>query len=58
MQMTAVYFCVRILAVAGLPLQFYCYAEDESKEKAYDDPLYFLLHDEPEFKQKIQILSR
>lgn len=53
MQMTAVYSCVCILAAAGLPLQFYRYAEDRSKEKAYDNPLYFLLHDEPEFKQKI-----
>ncbi len=49
MQMTAVYSCVRILAeaVAGLPLQFYRYTEDGSKEKAIDHPLYFLLHDEP-----------
>lgn len=49
MQMTAVYSCVRILAeaVAGLPLQFYRYTEDGSKEKATDHPLYFLLHDEP-----------
>ena len=49
MQMTAVYSCVRILAeaVAGLPLQFYRYTEDGSKEKAIEHPLYFLLHDEP-----------
>ncbi|MDD2980008.1 MAG: phage portal protein [Hespellia sp.] len=49
MQMTAVYSCVRILAeaVAGLPLQFYRYTEDGSKEKAINHPLYFLLHDEP-----------
>ena len=49
MQMTAVYSCVRILAeaVAGLPLHFYRYTEDGSKEKATDHPLYFLLHDEP-----------
>ena len=49
MQMTAVYSCVRILAeaVAGLPLQFYQYCKDGSKEKAIDHPLYFLLHDEP-----------
>lgn len=49
MQMTAVYSCVRILAeaVAGLPLQFYRYTEDGSKEKAVDHSLYFLLHDEP-----------
>ncbi len=49
MQMTAVYSCVRILAeaVAGLPLHFYKYVENGSKVKAIDNPLYHLLHDEP-----------
>ena len=49
MQMTAVYACVRVLAeaVAGLPLHVYRYRADGSKEKAFDHPLYFLLHDEP-----------
>ena len=49
MQMTAVYACVRILseAVASLPLHFYRYREDGSKEKAMDSNLYHLLHDEP-----------
>lgn len=49
MQMTAVYSCVRILseAVAALPLHLYRYSADGSKEKAVDNPLYFLLHDEP-----------
>lgn len=49
MQMTAVYACVRILseAVAGLPLHFYRYKADGSKEKAIDSNLYHLLHDEP-----------
>ena len=49
LQMTAVYACVRILseAVAGLPLHFYKYDEDGSKVKATENPLYFLLHDEP-----------
>ena len=49
MQMTAVYACVRILseAVAGLPLHFYRYRDDSSKEKAIDSNLYHLLHDEP-----------
>ena len=49
MQMTAVYSCVRILAeaVAGLPLHFYEYQEDGSKTKATKNPLYYLLHDEP-----------
>lgn len=48
MQMTAVYSCVRILseAVAGLPLHLYRYTSENSKEKATDSPLYFLLHDE------------
>ena len=49
MQMTAVYSCVRILAeaIAGLPLHFYKYGDNSSKEKATDNPLYYLLHDEP-----------
>ena len=49
MQMTAVYSCVRILseAVAGLPLHLYQYTDKSSKEKAVENPLYFLLHDEP-----------
>ena len=49
MQMTAVYSCVRILAeaVAGLPLHFYKYKDDGSKEKSLDNSLYHLLHDEP-----------
>ena len=49
MQMTAVYSCVRILseAVAGLPLHLYQYTDKGSREKAVDNPLYFLLHDEP-----------
>ena len=49
MQMTAVYSCVRILAeaVAGLPLHFYEYKEDGSKQKAINANLYHLLHDEP-----------
>lgn len=49
MQMTAVYSCVRILAeaVAGLPLHFFKYGDNNSKEKATDNPLYYLLHDEP-----------
>lgn len=48
-QMTAVYSCVRILseALAGLPLHLYQYTDKSSKEKAVDNPLYFLLHDEP-----------
>ena len=49
MQMTAVYSCVRILseAIASLPLNVYRYNEEGGKEKAYDHPLYRLLHDEP-----------
>lgn len=49
MQTTAVYSCVRILseAVAGLPLHVYRYGENGGKEKAFDHPLYLLLHDEP-----------
>lgn len=49
MQMTAVYACVRILseAIAELPLHLYRYKEDGGKEKAVDNVLYTLLHDEP-----------
>ena len=49
MQMTAVYSCVRILseAVASLPIHVYKYNSQGGKEKAFDHPLYFLLHDEP-----------
>lgn len=49
MQLTAVYACVRILseAIASLPLHFYKYRSDGSKEKATDSELYYLLHDEP-----------
>ena len=49
MKMTAVYSCVRILAeaVAGLPLHLYRYKEDGGKERAIDNNLYHLLHDEP-----------
>ena len=49
MQMTAVYSFVRILAeaIAGLPLHLYRYKDDGGKEKAFDHPLYLLLHDEP-----------
>ena len=46
MQMTAVYSCVRILseAIASLPIHVFQYGDNNSKEKAYDHPLYFLLH--------------
>lgn len=49
MQMTAVYACVRILseAIAGLPLHLYIYNDKGGKEKVIDNPLYFLLHNEP-----------
>ena len=48
MQTTAVYSCVRILseAVASLPVHLYRYA-GRGKERVYDHPLYYLLHDEP-----------
>ena len=48
MQLTVVCACVRILAeaVAGLPLHMYRYTEN-GKEKAIDNRLYYLLHDEP-----------
>jgi len=48
MQTTAVYSCVRILAeaVASLPIHVYRYTET-GKERVYDHPPYYLLHDEP-----------
>ncbi len=48
MQTTAVYSCVRILseAIASLPVHVYRYT-DTGKERVYDHPLYYLLHDEP-----------
>ena len=49
MQLTAVYSCVRILAeaIVGLPLHVYQQSSDGAKVKAFDHPLYRLLHDEP-----------
>ena len=49
MQITAVYSCVRILseAIAGLPLHLYETTGDGAKKKATENPLYTLLHDEP-----------
>ncbi|ADH98319.1 phage portal protein [Salisediminibacterium selenitireducens] len=48
MQTTAVYACVRVLAetIASLPLHVYTHT-DNGKDKAFDHPLYFMLHDEP-----------
>ncbi len=48
LQTTAVYACVRILSetLASLPLHMYSYT-DSGKEKATSNPLYMLLHDEP-----------
>lgn len=48
MQTTAVYACVRIPAetLAALLLQLHRYTPG-GKERVYDHPLYYLLHDEP-----------
>ena len=48
MQTTAVYACVRILAeaVASLPIHIY-ERTPNGREKKFEHPLYFLLHDEP-----------
>lgn len=48
MQMSAVYACVRVIAetVASLPLNVY-EVNDKGSKKAFDHPLYRLLHDEP-----------
>lgn len=49
MQISAIYACVRILseAVASLPLGLYMTDEKGLKTRAVDDPLYRLVHDEP-----------
>ena len=48
MRVSAVYACVRILAesIAALPLHVYRY-KDGGKERDFNHPLYFLLHDAP-----------
>jgi HK97 family phage portal protein len=49
LQYLAVYACVRVLAesVAGLPLILYRRLENGGKERAYEHPLYDLLHANP-----------
>jgi len=56
-QMTAVYACVRVIAetVASLPLHVYRYT-DRGSEKAFDHPLYRILHDEPNHEMTSFIL--
>lgn len=48
MQNSGVYACVRIISetVASLPYHTYRYTDD-GKQKYYEHPLYYLLHDEP-----------
>ena len=48
LQIIAVYACVRVLseALAQLPLHVYQYT-DKGKERVPQQPLYFLLHDQP-----------
>jgi HK97 family phage portal protein len=48
MQISAVYACVRVIseAIAELPLHMY-QLNGEKQEKAYNHPLYYLLHDAP-----------
>lgn len=49
LRLTAVYRCVAILAqtIAALPLQIYRRMPDGGKERATNNPLYGLLHDQP-----------
>lgn len=49
MQITAVLCCVRVLAeaIASLPLHTFYNAPDGSKTKAFNHPLYRVLHDQP-----------
>ena len=48
MRVSAVYACVRVLSetIASLPLPIYKRL-DRGKDKAYDHPIYSLLHDMP-----------
>lgn len=48
MQLTTVYACVRIISetIASLPLHVYKRDNKGAKNKAYDHPLYRILHDE------------
>lgn len=48
MQVSAVYACVRVISetIASLPLHLYRYT-DAGSEKVYNNPLYRIVHDEP-----------
>ena len=48
MQISTVYACVRLLAVAALPLHLYRYTDGgKGKESAFDHPLYRILYRQP-----------
>jgi HK97 family phage portal protein len=49
MQLTAVYSCVKVLAetLAQLPLHLFRRLDDEGKERAFNHPLYNILHNRP-----------
>lgn len=49
MEAPTVYACVRVISetIASLPVHVYRKKADGSKERAYDHPLYRLLHDAP-----------
>ncbi len=53
MQHSAVYACVRIIAetIGSLPLPVYKRTDDGSKTKAFEHPLYRVLHDQPNPEQ-------
>ena len=54
MKQSAVFACVRVLAetIASLPASIMERSEDrKEKNSAYDHPLFFLLHDEPNHYQ-------
>lgn len=64
MRVAAVYACVRVIArtIASLPLITYRVLPDQSKVRAYDDPLYDLLHLAPnpdqtsmEFREQLMV---
>ena len=55
MQLTSIYACVRILSesVVSLPLHPYKVNNNGNKEKARDNKLYYILHDE----QNVEMVS-
>jgi HK97 family phage portal protein len=56
LQTSAVFACVRVIAetIGSLPLKIYSRRADSGKDEATNHPLYFLLHDSPNYWQTRQ----